>query len=212
MIWEQEPYVTCGSLTMTTEWRQRSAWWSSRWRRWPSARDRRRGRRAVSLDEASEQWTNGSGDLLSRSQMHINERDEVALAAQQQKRWNLDVLVFSWLLVFVAISVAATRIYREDMPTVTASRNWLGLSLSKRIRHGLVAKINGKRRPRACEALGRILVDYSCTRRAPAPIASPCHTPRHAPPRPDEASERACVFSFLLSSTHLQMYREQPTL
>jgi hypothetical protein len=28
---------------------------------------------------------NGSEDLLSRSQMHVDERDEVALAAQQQK-------------------------------------------------------------------------------------------------------------------------------
>jgi hypothetical protein len=41
----------------------------------------------------------GFRDLLSRSQMHVNERDEVASAAQQQKRRNLDVLVFLWLLV-----------------------------------------------------------------------------------------------------------------
>jgi hypothetical protein len=39
------------------------------------------------------------GDLLSRSQMHTDEQDEVALTAQQQKQQNLDVLVFSWLLV-----------------------------------------------------------------------------------------------------------------
>jgi hypothetical protein len=37
-------------------------------------------------------------------------------------------------------SVVAARIYREDLPRVTASHNRLGLSLSKRIRHGLVAK------------------------------------------------------------------------
>jgi hypothetical protein len=36
----------------------------------------------------------GSRDQLSQSQMHIDERDEVASAAQQQKRQNLDVLVF----------------------------------------------------------------------------------------------------------------------
>jgi hypothetical protein len=54
---------------------------------------------------------------------------------------------------FVAISVAVARIYREDLSRVTASRNRLGLSLSKRIRHGLIAKINGKRRPRSCKAL-----------------------------------------------------------
>jgi hypothetical protein len=41
----------------------------------------------------------GSRDLLSQSQMHVDEQDEVASTAQQQKRRNLDVLVFSWLLV-----------------------------------------------------------------------------------------------------------------
>jgi hypothetical protein len=41
----------------------------------------------------------GSRDLLSRSQMHVDERDEVASAVQQQKRRNLDVLALSWLLV-----------------------------------------------------------------------------------------------------------------
>jgi hypothetical protein len=60
----------------------------------------------------------------------------------------------------VGIFVAAARIYREDPPRVTASRNRLGLSLSKRIRHGLVAKINGKMRSQACEALGWISADY----------------------------------------------------
>jgi hypothetical protein len=42
----------------------------------------------------------GSGDLLSRSQMYIDERDEVASAAQQQKQQNVDALVF-----FVAVRV-----------------------------------------------------------------------------------------------------------
>jgi hypothetical protein len=42
---------------------------------------------------------NGSGDLLSRLEMHVDERDEVASTVQQQKRPNLDVLVFSWLFV-----------------------------------------------------------------------------------------------------------------
>jgi hypothetical protein len=65
---------------------------------------------------------------------------------------------------FVTISVAVTRIYREDLPRVTVSRNRLALSLSKHIRHGLVAKINSKRRPRACEALGQISADYKMIR------------------------------------------------
>jgi hypothetical protein len=41
-------------------------------------------------------------------------------------------------------SVVATRIYREDLPRVTVFRNRLVLSLSKRIRNGLITKINGK--------------------------------------------------------------------
>jgi hypothetical protein len=43
-------------------------------------------------------------------------------------------------------SVAAARNYREDPPRVTVSHNQLGLSLSKRIRYRVVAKINGKKR------------------------------------------------------------------
>jgi hypothetical protein len=118
--------------------------------------------------------------------------------------------------VGVTTTVVATRIYREDPPMATTSHNRLGLSLSKCIRHGLVAKLNGKRRPWAYEALDWISVDYSCTRRAPPPITSPHHTtPRHARPGPirqGKASERTCVFPFLLSSTHLQVHREQPIL
>jgi hypothetical protein len=104
--------------------------------------------------------------------MHVHEWDEVASVAQQQKQQNLYVLMF-----FVAIRVATTgsaaHIYRKNPPRVTAFRNRLDLSLSKRIRHGLVAKLNGKRRPWACEALDQILVDYSRARRAPGPITSP---------------------------------------
>jgi hypothetical protein len=91
-------------------------------------------------------------DLLSRSQMHVDERDEVASAAQQQKRWNLDVLVF-FVVVRIATIVAATHIYREDMSRVIVSHNRICLSLSKCIRHGHVAKLNSKRRPWTCEAL-----------------------------------------------------------
>jgi hypothetical protein len=99
---------------------------------------------------------------------------------------------------FVTIFMAAARIYREDLPRVTASRNRLGLSLSKYIRYGLIAKINGKMSSWACEALGRISVDYSHARHASAPIASP----RHAPVRRGERA-RVCVFLFLLSPPHL---------
>jgi hypothetical protein len=104
----------------------------------------------------------------------------------------------------------ATHIYREDPPRVTVSSNWLDLSLSKCIRYKLVAKINGKRRSWTYEALGRILADYSRVRRASTPIASP----RHAPPHPARRGKRARTYAslFLLSSTHLQVHREQSTL
>jgi hypothetical protein len=104
--------------------------------------------------------------------------------------------------------MVAAHIYREDSPRVTVSHNRLGLSLSKYIRHRLVAKIKGKRRLWAYEALDQISVDYSHARCAPVSIASPHHAP------PSEASEHTCVCvsPFLLSSTHLQVHREQPTL
>jgi hypothetical protein len=121
----------------------------------------------------------GSGDLLSQSQMHIDERDEVALVAQQRMRRKLRY-VGSWLFV-VTSCVVATHIYREDLPSVTASHNQLGLSLSKCIRHRLVVKINNKRR-------------------------------RHAPPDPTWRGEHTRVSPFLLSSTHLQVHKEQSTL
>jgi hypothetical protein len=107
---------------------------------------------------------------------------------------------------YVDTSVVTTRIYRKDPPQVTTSHNRLGLSLSKYIRHRLIAKNKRKRRSRTCEDLGQISVDYSRTRRAPMPIASP----RLAPPSPVRGGERAytCVSHFLLYTTHLQLHRE----
>jgi hypothetical protein len=81
---------------------------------------------------------NGSRDLLSRSSMHIDEQNEIALAVQQRRRQK-HRCVGSWLFV-VTSSVVVARIYREDPLRLTASHNRLDLSLSKRIRHGLIAK------------------------------------------------------------------------
>jgi hypothetical protein len=78
-------------------------------------------------------------------------------------------------MLIVTSSVAVARIYIEDPSRITTSQNQLGLSLSKRIRHGLVAKINDKRSSWTYEALGWILADYSRACRAPASIASPHH-------------------------------------
>jgi hypothetical protein len=69
--------------------------------------------------------------------------------------------------------VVAARIYTEDLAKVTVSHNRLGLSLSKRIKYGLIAKINGKRKSQTYKALDQILTDHSRTHRAPAPITSP---------------------------------------
>jgi hypothetical protein len=87
------------------------------------------------------------------------------------------------------------------------SRNQLSLSLSKRIRHGFVAKINGKRRSRIYEALDQISADYSRARRAPVPITSP----RHA--RPNEVRRAsACVFLSSLIYTLASAQRESHLL
>jgi hypothetical protein len=42
---------------------------------------------------------NGSGDQLSRSWMHVDKQDEVALAAQQQRRQKPRCIGGSWLFV-----------------------------------------------------------------------------------------------------------------
>jgi hypothetical protein len=139
----------------------------------------------------------GSKDLLSRSQMHIDKRDEVASTAQQQKRRSIDALVF-FMAVRVTTILAAARIYREDPSRATASHNRLGLSLSKRIRQGLIAKLNGKSRSRTFGSdFDKLFTHTSCARAHR--LASP-------------QGERARVSSFLPSSTHLQVHRKQPTL
>jgi hypothetical protein len=194
-------------------WEEKSYWRSSCWRWWPSARVQQRGRWAMMKNLKKRTSTSKDRfpkilfalslcritkedsfrDLLFWSQMHINEWGEVALMMQQWRRQKTRCIAGSWLFILTS-SVAAARIYRDDLPRVTASRNRLGLSLSKHIRHGLVAKINGKRRSWTCEALDRISMDYSRAHLAPAPIASPCH----APPRPTRRDERAHM-SFSLS-------------
>jgi hypothetical protein len=89
--------------------------------------------------------------------------------------------------------VAAARIYREDLRRVTTSRNRLSLSLSKRIRHRLIAKINGKRRSWTCKDLGWISTDYLRARRTPTPNASP------RPARPGEARRVSARVYFSIS-------------
>jgi hypothetical protein len=64
----------------------------------------------------------GSGGLHSQSQMHVDERNEVALAAQQRRRQKARCVGGLWLFIFTR-SVVATRIYREDLPRVIVSHN-----------------------------------------------------------------------------------------
>jgi hypothetical protein len=120
--------------------------------------------------------------------MHVDERDEVALVAQQWRRRKLRCVGGSWLFV-VTRSVPVTHIYRKDLPRVTASHNRLYLSLSKCIRHRLIAKINNKRRSWTCEALSRISVDDSCAHR----LATPCHTTQHHATSGPARRASACV-------------------
>jgi hypothetical protein len=96
---------------------------------------------------------------------------------------------------YVATSVMAACIYREDSPMVITSHNRLGLSLSKRIKHRLVEKINGKIWSWTCEALDLISKDYLRSRRAPVPIALP------RPVQPRDV-RRAHLFLFFSSPPH----------
>jgi hypothetical protein len=50
--------------------------------------------------------------------MHVNEQDEVASAAQQQKRRNLDVLVF-FMAVHVTTTVATLFMYNYYINSVS---------------------------------------------------------------------------------------------
>jgi hypothetical protein len=167
--------VTCGSL-MTTIRRRPSAnvQWRGRWgmmknlNKQASNCEDRFLKILFTLSQCRITKGDCFRDLLSRSQMHIDERGEGALVAQQRKRWKTRCVGGSWLFVLTR-STTAAHIYREDLPRVTTSRNRLGLFLLKHIRHGLIAKINSEMRSRTCGALSQILVDYSCVRWRPMP-------------------------------------------
>jgi hypothetical protein len=49
-------------------------------------------------------------------------------------------------LFIITCFMVVAHIYREDLPIVTTHRNRLVLSLSKHIRHELIAKINEKKK------------------------------------------------------------------
>jgi hypothetical protein len=148
-------------------------------------RDRRRGRR-VMVKNLTKQASSREDRFPKTSPGAGSLRTTVPETYSPDRRCSKTYMCWCFRgCWYIAIFMAVARIYRKDPPRVIASCNRLVLSQSNRIRHGLVAKINEKRRPRACEALGRILVDYSRARCAPAPIASPhLASPRHATPRP----------------------------
>jgi hypothetical protein len=142
--------------------------------------------------------------------MYIDEWGEVALTAQQRRRRKLRCVGDSCLFI-VTHSVVATRVYREDLPRVTTSHNRLGLSLSKHIRHRLVVKINGKRKPQTYEALGHTLAKHSYTRHAPAPITSPRHAmPCHVPAQPDDCGKGGIVTKERRVSSFLREKLQMP--
>jgi hypothetical protein len=87
-----------------------------------------------------------------------------------------------------------------DPPRITTSHNRLGLS----IKHILDTQNHSKnkwQKKGTSEALGSISTDHSRASRGPTPFTMP-----------DEASEHACVSSFLLFFTFLQVHGEQPTI
>jgi hypothetical protein len=128
--------------------------------------------------------------------MHIDERDEVALVTHQRRRRKPRCVGGSWFFVITSF-VATTRIYREDPSRVIASRNRLGLSLSKRIRN------KNKWQKKVIDQRG-FGPDFG----GPFMRAS-CARVHH-----QATARRACMFvsPFLLFSTLLQLYREQPTV
>jgi hypothetical protein len=79
------------------------------------------------------------------------------------------------MVVLVPTFMVAIRIYREDLFRVITSHNQLGLSILKCIRHGLVAKINDKRKSWIYEALGQISADHSRARHTPLPRPAMAH-------------------------------------
>jgi hypothetical protein len=98
--------------------------------------------------------------------MPVDDQDEVALTTQQRRGQKPRCIGDSWLFI-VTSSVMAARIYGEDPPRITVSRNRPGLF----IRQTIVAKINGKRKPRSYDTLGQISVNHSRTRCVPARLA-----------------------------------------
>jgi hypothetical protein len=98
----------------------------------------------------------------------------------------------SWLFVGASFVVAA-HIYGEYLSRVTTSHNRLGLSLSKCIRHILIAKISDKRSLRTCEAFGP---DFD----RPLTCTSCVHA--HHLTCPARRGERACVCLFLSHLLH----------
>jgi hypothetical protein len=78
-------------------------------------------------------------------------------------------------LFVVTSSVAVAHIYREDPLRVIVSRNGLGLSIKHR--HGLIVKINRKRKPQTYEASHHATPDEAseCTH-VFLPFSSPPHS------------------------------------
>jgi hypothetical protein len=147
-------------------------------KKWVRSSEDRFPKTLFTLTHCSIAEDDGSGDLLSRSWMHVDKRGEVAMAAQQRRRRKSRCVGSSWLFM-VTHSVEAAHIYREDTRTHK--------------------KINGKRRPQTYETLDQILTDYSHARRSPVPITSP----RHATPLPVRwASTRVSLSLFSPSHTY----------
>jgi hypothetical protein len=166
---------------------------------WASSREDRFPKTLLTLSWCRIAEDDGSRDLLSQSQMHVDKWDEVALAAQQRWRWKIRCIGGLWFFV-VTHSVVAAHIYREDLPRVTASLMSTSIKMYQAWTHS-----KNKRQKEVTDLWGlRPNFDWLFTR--PSCARAHCLTsPRHARPGParrGKVSERTCVFLPFSSPPH----------
>jgi hypothetical protein len=98
------------------------AWWSGL-----SSREDHFSKTLFTLSRCRIIEDDGSRDLLSQSQVHAGDQDEVDLATQQRRRWRCS-WDYGWFL-FCLFCMAVVRIYREKPHRVNTFHNWLSFHI-----------------------------------------------------------------------------------